>query len=461
MNKLAKAYNFTILSYGILMFLALFLPYMLFSYSSRVAIGGSILILVLLLGLLLKPEFLLGMVFLSLMGGSTYYWARDFYYVRFLFLGAFLVKGLVELARRREQIRSFPTRFLIPLGLFSTFALISTFYSINSSMTIQRATTLFLLIFALGIYLWNYLDSEEKIERMLDILIGIMIIGVVGSLVAWWLGAPAVESGGEFRGLFIDPNTMGGLFMLTTLPLFWRYGKSHNIWLGIATILFICLLVLTGSRASILGVFFSFLLYFFLVDRKRILGLAIMFGLLTSFLLLSQGQLPGGRFFINRIVQPTSLWRASGRWEVWAASFDLFLKKPWFGYGFGAVETVFSRFLPPWVPGNFRGANPHSSYLETLLELGAFGLILLLVPVFLVLKKGFELHTRFREETLSICRLNAMLTAVIIGVAIHSMFESVITSVGSVFAIPFWLYVISVFKLDELSLRKGQSTESN
>ena len=456
MNKLARAYNFTILSYGILVFLALFLPYMLFSYSNRLAIEGSILLFALLLGLLLKPEFLLGVVLLSLLGGSTYYWARDFYYVRFLFLGAFVAKGLIEMAGKRQQIKSFPTFFLVALGLFSVFALISTIYSLDPSMTVQRATTLFLLIFALGVYLWNYLDSMEKVEHMLNIVIGVMAVAVVVSLLAWWLGAPAIRPNREFQGLFINPNTIGGLFMLTTLPLFWRYGKSHNPWLGIATILFICLLFLTVSRASVLGVFFSFLFYFFLVNRRKVFGVAILGLLLISFFLVFQDQLPDSKLLTSRIVQPQIFQAGSGRWGAWVASFELSLKKFWFGYGFGAVETVFSRFLPSWVAPNFRGSTPHNTYLETLLELGIFGLILLLVPIFLAIKKGFELHGRFKEESAEACRLNAMLTGVIIGAAVHAMFESSIASVGSIFAIPFWLYVILIFKLDELSLQKNR-----
>lgn len=454
MNKLVKAYNLTVVSYGILIFLALILPYTLFSYSSMVAIEVSILLFVLLLGFLLKPEFLLGVVLLSLMGGSTYYWARDFYYVRFLFLGAFLARGLIELAGKRQQIKSFPTSFLVPLGLFSVFALISTIYSLNPSMTLQRAVTLFLLIFALGIYLWNYLDSREKVGQMLNVVIGVIAVAVVASFVARWLGAPVIRPNKEFQGLFINPNTMGGLFMLTTLPLFWRYGKSHNPWLGIATLLFICLLFLTGSRASVLGVFFSFLFYFFLVDRRKVFGVAILGLLLISFFLIFQGQLPNPRFLTSRIVQPEIFQTGSGRWGVWVGSLELFLKKPWFGYGFGAVEAVFSRFLPSWVAPNFRGSTPHNTYIETLLELGVFGLILLLVPIFLAIRKGFELHGRFREESAETCRLNAVLTGVVIGTAVHAMFESSIASVGSVFAIPFWLYVILIFKLDELSPQK-------
>jgi hypothetical protein len=67
---------------------------------------------------------------------------------------------------------------------------------------------------------------------------------------------------------------------------------------------------------------------------------------------------------------------SNGRYQLWEVALDDARRDPWLGSGAGSYERYFLRHQPGAV-GRVRDA--HSLYLETLAELGVFGLVLLVV----------------------------------------------------------------------------------
>ncbi len=81
-------------------------------------------------------------------------------------------------------------------------------------------------------------------------------------------------------------------------------------------------------------------------------------------------------FDINQVELTPENWSIVERMMTWQTAWDMFVTSPWFGIGPGGFQTLFRDFAPlDWV---LRGANPphaHNYYLNALAESGVIGLI--------------------------------------------------------------------------------------
>ena len=404
-------------------------------YLVKTLIFGGVVVV----GLFLRPNLLLGALVISLIGASSFIWADVFRDVRFVLLGVFLIRALIELTAKKTSFSHLPKPFLIPLVMFVIYSFISTFYSVDPSLTFQRSLTWVVMIFALGVYLWTYMTSQEKLESMITIIINVVMLVVIVSLIAWSLGVSEVVHRHGFQGLIINPNGLGGLLALTTLPLFWKLQKTGNPLYAIVFLGFVVTLILAQSQNSGLTVIVSFAVYFALISGHRALMLLV--------------PVVVAAIVVFQISNPISgALETSGRLDAWSITVDLIGAHPFLGHGFGSTESFFPNYFLP--TNIFKSDNPSNAYLEMLLESGIIGLVLILIPLMLALAKGFILVRTYPDR-----RLIAMITAVVVGSLVHNMFESWMMSVGSMLAIPFWFFVLLIFKCDSLNLQSQQVSQ--
>jgi O-antigen ligase len=152
-------------------------------------------------------------------------------------------------------------------------------------------------------------------------------------------------------------------------------------------------LVVTQTRASFLA-FLVGLVVLLILSRRYIL---VTVGGLTSFIIVipllfltSLGTRVQDFFLRGESVEGVS--GMSGRVDMWQASIDKIAQRPWSGYGgfAGGRFVILSR--------NSVGSDTLSSYFDSLLNLGLFGLVILLIVLILV---GTLLYRSIRDSRLS------------------------------------------------------------
>ncbi len=178
---------------------------------------------------------------------------------------------------------------------------------------------------------------------------------------------------------FDDENVVGSYFAIgTILFTFFVFFKKKKFFI-IPLVLCLLFCVLTGSKAALLlsGVGIVFLVFAF-YGKKRWYIPAIFFLLIIIFVVLAL-QLPGMEYIKYRILvlfqflsgdvnaDPSTLYRLS----LIIDGFDLFIKKPIFGWGFNGVELNSSI-----------GAYAHNTLIESLANFGLLAGIFVMYPSF-------------------------------------------------------------------------------
>lgn len=193
------------------------------------------------------------------------------------------------------------------------------------------------------------------------------------------------------------PNNQGlncGLLFLSAISL-GEASKNRRFYLGAAVIAFI-FLVLTKSRASLIGTLFALGAYWSFKSSLPKKGVVV----LISSWLLSLLLLIFGKGLLSRIWETILLGRGglqtytlSGRIPLWLDLLEHAKQSPLFGYGYHSFWD------PPrhiqlfnnigWVP-----YHAHSEYLELLLDLGVVGLLLFVSIMALGTRRSLNYYRR-------------------------------------------------------------------
>jgi O-antigen ligase len=290
-------------------------------------------------------------------------------------------------------------RFLFSglIGLFTLFGLISllsTAWSINPPWTLYKSME-FLSDVAVVAGIVATLESVEDYKKFVNwtwILLGLIVASA-------WVGAvvdPADALFGDLNLRFAPlPFRLQGVMpvvpfnQLSEISAILALVSLCRLWLGTSTrsrkwywlmlAWSIITLVITQTR----GVYASFVvgLVVFLVFARRYLVLALG-GILASgigtLLLMFTNFGTRVREFLLRGETAQAANGLSGRLEVWQLSMQKILEKPWTGYGgfAGARFAVLTK--------NSTWSDALNVYIDALLNIGALGLLLLLILIVLI-----------------------------------------------------------------------------
>lgn len=189
---------------------------------------------------------------------------------------------------------------------------------------------------------------------------------------------------GRYSGALGNPNLLGS-FMSASLPVFTALLLSRPIRRHIKVLLIslvvlstIFMIVISGTRASIIGLVSGTAMLLFLMYRqkmlsRRALALAGACGLVAFAVVLSSMR---SRFEDLSGEGGTSRVRL----VIWSGALEMFAEEPLLGYGPGSFQIVFPSFRNPRY--NLLGVShntlhAHSEYLEILTDLGLVGVLLL------------------------------------------------------------------------------------
>ncbi len=246
----------------------------------------------------------------------------------------------------------------------------------------------------------------------LGLLQAFAALAIPGMLSSWW---DTVESR-RLLGTFANPNAFGGLLALTvpvTLGLLltlqnrmldvlngrWKrllaLPSRHHllliewIWVFLSLLAQTVTLIGSGSRGAVLSTMVSVTILFvaYIMSSKSTRGIALqMTGIvLAAILALATG---GGLYLLLQRFEADALWDSgfAGRVALWRAALRLIGAFP-LGVGAGAFPAVFTSFEPPQF-GAARLYYAHNDYLQWTAEFGIPGLILLVLVLAGIMRRG-------------------------------------------------------------------------
>lgn len=360
-----------------------------------------------------------------------------------------LTGGIVGLTFLVRSILSKRFRISIPfflLFLFIAHCISSTLYSINPSITFNRAI-LFLMIFLLTFGIFQKIKNVEDVNYILNTLFySVLAVNLLSffSLAiparSWWW-----QSSSRFIGIFSEPNGMGSFFMLSYPFLLWKYyyNRSEKIFrysIPVLITIIFSLQLLTGSRTSIITSIIGLSLWFFLIKKRTKL---VIFGFIFTTLLL----------LILLINPPESIFRGddsilttTGRDAIWANSIIMILKNPWLGYGYMVESKIWDNqyqiVLEDWI--TVSSQQPlHNGYISIIAGNGLIGFVLWLIII------TTPLYYSFKIKDNQFIYHRTLVIVITVMFLITNFFESFLTGYLTVGDTYFWfIWLISIKSKD-------------
>lgn len=289
-----------------------------------------------------------------------------------LVLGTFVLYFIQLFLGRVKMQRTSMVSVL--LGCFGVCILYAgmTSYAFPSALL---AMSLFLILMAVFFVAKDVIDTEEKLNFVLWVLITMgalvalyavyqYIVGV--EMDAAWVDAESFDIKTRAYATFSNPNVLGEYLILVgslTAGMLWKMKNWCGRLYYAGCFGVICLgLVATGSRGAMLGLMFSAGL-FVLLSEKRLIPLGVVLLLLMPFLLPES--------LWARIASSVTMSDSSSlyRVSIYAAAMDI-IRHYWVtGIGFGAFNQIYPLF-------SFEAANAyhaHNLFLQEFIELGIVG----------------------------------------------------------------------------------------
>lgn len=278
--------------------------------------------------------------------------------------------------RRTRKVSVKPT---VPLALTGFVIWLSLSYAwsvdrYNSSHQILET----LLVSIAGAIIACTLDRSEVIRVIAVAARVAIVITSVGLVVAYhWSTKIGVGGAPGWHGPFGQKNGLGFAMEFGLIAMYFETvkPKRYRLWM----LLGVVLVVGSSSGAALGGTLIAatFVAWFhFLTSsrrlRDRIVLIAATVVSITVAVVLLVTEFP---FVVGLLGKNATL---TGRTRIWAAVIHAFTTNPIHGFGYGAVWlNSTGETAKLWQAIGFKAYEAHDVYLDTLLQLGVVGLILL------------------------------------------------------------------------------------
>jgi O-antigen ligase len=344
-------------------------------------------------------------------------------------------------------VTSYRNRFQIPLRLISVrlaclfvvYALGSLFWGVSPLKVTFLGSTLLVGMFAYAFYLFQHY-SPRQLHVLITVSFAFLAaLSIFMAVVLPHYGVDSTGNNGAWQGAFGQKNQLGtamvmslaaavtfpshrrsskaALVLLSLIPL--AFSRSRESWAAAATCLMALALIRGISRFNkrdrlfivvSAAVFLTALGIFVAVYEKEILALM---GRDTTF---------------------------SGRTKIWAAVFQLILRRPLLGYGLAsATGTSIWTSVETAAGWEFGAGSTHSIYLDALFRFGVVGTTILVSSLLLGAKNFFKTLASGSVAQLEFPVL-AALGILVCGVGGHGLFE--------IPGIQLMLLFLALFELD-------------
>jgi O-antigen ligase len=440
-------------------------------YDDKVVIGGGLLLL--LIASLLKFPWLVTVTIFSLSITEIHLpghhvlsrhiqtiarLARWFLFVAIAMkgIGAVLGRGSGNLGSHAIRLQAL---------LFTILAAVSITYSMDRELTFASTLLLVLVFICAFVVIWRLVDDEERLTGFVHAVYRATWPLVVISVLMLFGSADYVFLETRHGGLFKNANGLG-LSCAMLFPLaFWEAARPQGGGTKmLRTFVVFCVVVgvvVSGSRSAMVGILLSgsvIVLYRYRMALPFMIAVALLF--LMVFIVAGEATdiLESRSERLDELVRAETLDDLGGRFEIWELGWDHFTDRPFAGHGYGtsrivphgrAMEgSVFSK------AGGLRGTNFHSSHLQTAIDLGLVGLILLEIMMITVATTGLSL---FRKESYpGLTLLGVALFASLLVMMGDTFVHGWLFSPGSGMSFIFWTYTALVARAAILAQRRAE-----
>ena len=286
-------------------------------------------------------------------------------------------------------------------------------------------------------------DSLELFIRFVTILNAIGLLAYVVGFVFSFNGTYYIRYNGygDFNGLFLNPNTVGGMSFLSIVFVFLKKKNIKRNFFNSYLILIINLLslIVCASRSSIGALLICFSCYLLLSYKSKITAaifiisaLLIIYFNLDNMLNLS-AEIAGK----SNVDSEDSL---NGRNLLWIYAIQIFLDNIWFGVGFSNLSMIALKLNPDLIYVGFLGGGFHNTYLQIGGTLGVFGLLFLITII---------VHTLLTKpcKNSNISSIVLLLKSLIISVCFQCLFETNLLYSLNSYTILFWIIISYINKI--------------
>jgi O-antigen ligase len=276
--------------------------------------------------------------------------------------------------------------------LLTIIIFLSSSWSVNIDLTVARSiavlgTTLF------GVYFATRYSLKQQLY-LLGWVFGLAIILSIFFVVA--LPQYGIMQGihaGAWRGIYTHKNGFGAIMELSVITfLIFIISNRDKNWFFYTGILVSTILLLL-SRSSSPLIYLIVLMLAFIISqvfrweyRSRLVALSLFTTLGFVLVIWSVDQAEKIASIFGKDLTLT------GRTELWGPVWEFIQKKPWLGYGYGAVWSGWnSETGLIWRIVRWEAPNAHNGFLEIWLGLGVLGLSVFAIHIAISFMKALTL----------------------------------------------------------------------
>ncbi|MGH7840694.1 MAG: O-antigen ligase family protein, partial [Candidatus Binataceae bacterium] len=328
-----------------------------------------------------------------------------------------LVGAITALNIQRSSLRK-PTPLEIVLFIYGLYALASVAWSYDPTISVVRATQLLILL-AFIFTAIRVLNPVQTLYAMgVTVTLAVLGFAFLAAVVPGANGARTDFYGySRFTWFAVHPieaaNEAGiALVFVSSIALHltrsWRT-RFFGLPLWLVAALLALILLQTRTRTALVAVAVALAVMFGPAvlkhgsgvltggNRSPITRLLMLAGAVVgaAVVLRFAGALHPREMFLQTVYRGESssqLTGLNGRAELWAGLMQLSAQRPLTGYGFVASRSVLLSVLP-WA------GEAHNAFLETLLDLGLVGVLLLWVPLVFCIVRPIPASIRISRPT--------------------------------------------------------------
>jgi probable O-glycosylation ligase (exosortase A-associated) len=232
-----------------------------------------------------------------------------------------------------------------------------------------------LKILAFYLMIVYLVDTRRRLRVFVVLYMLLISYLAVSSLTAYYGGqllfAQGIERAEGVTGAGGGPNELGTT-MASIFPLFAFFFLSETrkwkkMLAGAGAGMSMWTMVLTGSRASLLGFMGSLVYLWWLSRHKVLLGALGVIGLTATFFVLPQQYRQRYQTITSEHIDGSS----QARLVTWVAGLHMLVEHPLTGVGAGCFGTAHAMAYSP--PGHKMWLESHSLYIQVMAELGFIG----------------------------------------------------------------------------------------
>ena len=386
-----------------------------------------------------------------------------------------LIRSLVN-DRIDRSVLSHPLSMAILFYLGWT--LITCFTSSNIGVSLKFFLSKLWFIVPIFYFGATYFKSREKIKRFLRLYFFSLTIVIVYTLIRHSFYGFGEDQGHWVMTPFFKDHTSYGAVLALMLPaligiFFLARDNVQKLLLGFLILMYLFALYFSYTRAayiSVAGALVLLLLIKYKIKFSFVLTVVLCAGALlfankdAIWMSLKKNKSEHATEEFSERIQSISNVSSDAsnleRLNRWACAYEMFKKKPVFGYGPGTYAFEYAPFQHhedlTIISTNFGdGGNAHSEYLGPLAESGLMGMISMLLVVAVLFYSGIKLYFKLQDPWYK--------TIILIGILglftyfTHGILNNYLDTDKA--SIPVWGFA-AIIVATELRLKRGELEES-